>query len=87
MHLSPSKTALAVGIFLGGWHLLWSLLVLVGWAQPLLDFIFNLHMIAPVYQVQAFDWTRALGLIVITAIIGYIIGYAFALIWNKLHRA
>jgi hypothetical protein len=38
-HLSPGKTALAVGVFFGGWHVLWSLLVALNWAQSLYDFI------------------------------------------------
>ena len=35
--------------------MVWSLLVLIGWAQPIIDFIFWAHMIKPVYFVKPFD--------------------------------
>lgn len=87
MHLNTNKTGLVVGVFMAAFHLVWSLLVLVGWAQPLLDFVFTLHMISPVYQVMAFSWVNALGLIILTFVVGYVLGFVFAVIWNKLHRA
>jgi hypothetical protein len=37
---NPNKVGLVVAALIGGWHVLWSLLVLLGWAQPILDFIF-----------------------------------------------
>ena len=58
----------------------------IGWAQPILDFIFWAHMIKPVYFVKPFDPTAAVALIVITAVIGYIFGFVGAIIWNRLHR-
>ena len=44
-----------VGLVIGGWHFVWSVLVLLGWAQPILDFIFWAHMIQQVYFVKPFD--------------------------------
>jgi len=70
---------------IAGWHLLWSLLVLLGWAQPLLDFIFWAHMIKSIYVVKAFDPIAALTLIVIAFISGYAFGFVGAILWNKLH--
>jgi hypothetical protein len=43
-------------------------------------------MIQPVYVVKAFNPLAAITLIVITAVLGYVFGFAGALIWNKLHR-
>jgi hypothetical protein len=37
---NPNKVRHVIGAFIGGRHFLWSLLVLLGWAQPILDFIF-----------------------------------------------
>ena len=83
---NPNKIGLVIGALIGGWHLVWSLLVLIGWAQPILDFIFWAHMIQQVYFVKPFDPLAAVTLIVITALIGYIFGFVGAVIWNRLHR-
>jgi hypothetical protein len=61
-------------------------LVLLGWAQPILDFIFWAHMIKSVYVVKPFDLVAAVALIVITTVIGYVFGFLGAVIWNRLHR-
>lgn len=88
MHkLNPTKVGLALGGLFGLIHLVWSVLVALNWGQPLLDFIFKLHMIHPVYTVGPFNMGIAVMLIVITAIIGYIVGHVFTLIWNKVHKA
>jgi hypothetical protein len=75
-----------IGALIGGWHLIWALLVLTGWAQPILDFVFWAHMIKPVYVVMPFDPKAAIALIAITSAIGYLFGFVGALIWNRLHR-
>jgi hypothetical protein len=83
---NPNKVGLVIAALIGSWHVLWSLLVLIGWAQPILDFIFWAHMIKPVYVVKPFDPVAAIALIAITAAIGYIFGFLGAVIWNRLHR-
>lgn len=83
---SPHKVGLVIGALIGGWHFVWSVIVLLGWAQPILDFIFWAHMIQQVYFVKPFDPMAAVVLIVITSAIGYIFGFLGAVIWNKLHR-
>ncbi len=85
-HLNSQKVALAVGFFLGGWHLVWSLLVAVGMGQPLLDFVLWAHMIHLQFVVGPFDLTASLTLVILTFLIGYVFGLAFAYIWNLLHR-
>ncbi len=83
---NPNKIGIVFAALIGGWHVCWSLLVALGWAQPIIDFIFWAHMIRPIYVVKAFDLVAALTLILITAVIGYLFGFLGALIWNKLHR-
>ena len=85
--INPNRAALIIAILLGSWHLVWSLLVAVGWAQPLIDFIFWIHFIQPVYVIERFNVGIALLLISITAGIGYAVGWIFAVLWNKLHRS
>jgi len=86
MKLDIYKTALTFGFFLSGVHVIWSVLVLLGWAQPLLDFVFWAHMIANPYTVTGFDITSALTLIVVTFGVGFVVGKIFAYIWNKVHK-
>ncbi len=83
---SSHQVGLAFGGFLGLWHLVWSLLVAIGLAQPLLDFIFSLHMIQPPYKVMPFSITTAVGLIIVTSLIGYVVGYVLSLIWNAVQK-
>ncbi len=85
--IRPHRAALVLAILLGSWHLVWAALVAAGWAQPLIDFIFWIHFIRPVYVVEKFDVGIALLLIGVTAAIGYVVGGCFAILWNKLHRA
>ncbi len=84
--IKPSRAALVFGSLAGGWHLLWSLLVALHWAQPLIDFIFWIHFIKPVYVVEGFGLGRALILIAVTSTIGGGVGYFFGLLWNRIHR-
>lgn len=86
MKLQPQKTALTLGILVGGFHLAWSLLVLVGLAQPLLDFIFWAHMLALPFRVTGFTLTQSLTLVLVTFGIGYLLGWLFAQVWNYLHN-
>jgi len=86
MHvLDPNKTGLVVGAFLGGWHVLWAILVAAGLGQPLMDFVFWAHMIHLTWTVGPFEARAATTLIVLTSVVGYTIGYLFAWIWNKIH--
>ena len=86
MMANPHNVGLVIAALIAGWHVIWSVLVFIGWAQPILDFVFWAHMIKPVYFVKPFDPMAAVVLIVITAVIGYIFGFVGAIIWNRLHR-
>ncbi|MDE2079399.1 MAG: hypothetical protein KGI73_03370 [Patescibacteria group bacterium] len=77
------KVGLLFGILLGGLHLCWAIVVYLGFAQPIYDFILWAHMIHVPLTVGPFDATAAVTLVVVTAIVGYVIGYIGAWVWNK----
>ena len=79
----PDSVGFALGISIGLWHVLWAALVWAGAAQPVIDFIFRLHMITPPYRIAAFEPGLALALILVTAIVGYLFGWIGAVIWNR----
>ena len=85
-HLNPTKTGLALGGLVGGLHIVWSILVAFGWAQSLVNFNLWAHMVSLPFVVKTFDLSTAVTLVVIAAIVGYVVGHVFALIWNRVHR-
>jgi hypothetical protein len=84
--INPLKAGVTFGTLLGGCHFFWSLLVAVGGAQPLLDFVFWMHLIQPVFVIRPFSLSAAAALIVFASMAGFVMAFVFALLWNKLHR-
>jgi hypothetical protein len=81
--IQAHSVGLVFGTFLAIWHMFWALLVAVGAAQPVIDFIFHLHMITPPYKIAEFNLGTAAGLVLVTAIIGYVAGWVAGSIWNR----
>jgi hypothetical protein len=81
--ISKNKTGLTFGFLISFLHLLWGVLVAFGLAQVFLNFIFNLHMLAVPIEVMPFSLIKAVGLIIVTFVVGYIFGWLMAFCWNK----
>ena len=81
--LRSHSMGLAFATFLGSCHAGWAVLVWTGVAQWLMDVVFRLHMIAPVYRITAFSFASALGLVLLTGAIGYLFGWFLAFAWNR----
>ena len=85
--INIGKAGLVLGAVIGGWHLCWSALVALQWAQPVIDFVFWMHFIKPIYVIEPFEILRAAILFIVTAGVGFLAGSVFALIWNAVHKA
>jgi hypothetical protein len=85
-HFSVFKVGAAFAAVMVGFHLIWSVLVAVGWAQLVLDFVFWAHFIKPVYAIEPFEPIRAIALLALTAAVGFLLGLCAALVWNGLNH-
>ena len=87
MHkISPKRTGAALGLLVALIHAVWALLILLGCGQWLINTITHLHMIESNAKVLPFNPLTALELIVVTGIIGFIIGGVLASIWNAVQK-
>lgn len=85
--INPVKAGLAFGVVMGLFHLGWAVLVAIGLAQAVIDFVLRLHFIQPFIRLQAFDLSTAAALVGFTALVGFVIGAGLALVWNRLRPA
>jgi hypothetical protein len=87
--MSSSKSTISAvligGFCLASFHLCWAILVFLNLAQPLLDFIFKLHMLNSPFTVQPFNMVIAAQLILITFLIGAFYGVVFSVIGKLFH--
>lgn len=82
----PHKVGLVFGGVFAGMHLVWSLLILLGVAQAFYDFVLWAHMVHMNITIGPFDGTAFVTLIILTAIIGYCVGYIGGRMWNRVYR-
>ena len=87
MRIDPVRTGLIFALFLAALHAGWAILVMLGWAQGLLNFIFWAHFIAPPYHIEPFEAGRAALLIGLVFTVGAFMGWAGAHLWNSLARS
>ena len=80
--LSEHQTGIALGAFFGLMHVVWALIVYLGFAQTWLDFVLGLHFLENPYVVSAFDLQKAVILVIVTAVIVYVAGFVFAKVWK-----
>lgn len=84
--INAQKAGVVFGSALGLWHFVWAILVAIGLAQPLLDAVLHLHMLSFSYIVLPFSLSSSAMLVVLTAVMGYVIGYVVAWLWNAVQK-
>ena len=87
MRTDPVRLGIICGLLLAIFHAFWALLVALGWAQPLMDFVFWAHFIAAPWHIEPSAWSRAGVLVGFTFLVGIAIGAVGGLLWNKFASA
>lgn len=82
--MNAKKAGLATGIVFALWHVLWIAIVGLGYGQGTLDSMMRMHFLSAPWAITGFNIANALILLVVALISGYITGWLFAKIWNKL---
>ena len=81
------RTCFMSGLCLSGFHAFWAFLVFMGWAQPLINFILELHMMDLPLTVQPFQLLRALELVVFAFLAGCSYGLVFIILESGFYEA
>ena len=80
------QVSIISGFSLASLHICWAILVALGWAQSVIDFIFKLHMLNSPFQVQPFEFPFALGLVGVTFLVGCFYGIIFFVVKNAFQK-
>jgi hypothetical protein len=83
-HIDPNRLGIVAAVMLMAWHGVWLVLVATGQAQNVAEFVLRMHQMKSQIVVSAFDPMMAVGLLMATAILGYVGGAAAAALWNCL---
>jgi|GEM_PF-563092 len=83
--LNKFKAGLVFGTFISLMHLIWTLMIAIfpTFMQNFLNWIFGLHFLQPVYVLTPATRGKGVLLIIVTFVVGYIMGTIFACLWNK----
>lgn len=85
---NKNKVGLAVGLWMMIVHAVW--LFFVGVApqglQSFMNWIFGLHHLNNPYAIMPFAFSKAIMLLIVTLIFGYIFGWLLAFAWKWAHK-
>jgi hypothetical protein len=81
-----NRPALVGGLFLGGLHLIWALLVAIipNPLQSFLNWIFRVHFLEPVWILTSFNFIDAFWLTIVTFVLGYIGTLLAVCLWKMI---
>ena len=84
MKLKPMAVAVYTGLFVATLHFVWSLMVVSGLSQLYLDWILGLHFLNNPFVVVPFSFSVMIMLLVVTFVVGFILGWVGTICWNKM---
>ncbi len=70
-------------LFAGLVHLIWAVLSWLGWAKPVVAWVYGMHGLTPNFTVTTLSPARGIELIILTLILGSIVGFVLGAIWEK----
>jgi hypothetical protein len=84
--VNPVKAGIVFAVLIGGWHLCWALLVASGVAQPVINYLFELHFVQPIYLILPFGIGTAALLVLVSSIGAFVFAYLLTAVWNGITR-
>jgi hypothetical protein len=83
MRTNPFRLGIILGLLLAIFNAFWAALAALGWAQPLMNFVFEGHFITPPWHIEAFRSGRANVLGGFTFLIGGMMDAMGGWLWNR----
>ncbi len=80
--LNRHRLGLTLGMFAALVHLLLSIFVALGIAEPLVKWSLSMHFLSLGVSFNAFNLGSAVVLVVMAFVMGYIVGHVLAALWN-----
>ncbi len=82
MTLNPNKIGLTLGSLAALAHLIWAIIIKLGFGGNILGGIMRLHFISAPVAITPFKIGTAIFLIIAAFVGGYVLGWLFAFFWN-----
>lgn len=80
------RSSLLGGLCLAGFHMFWVFLIFVGWAQPFIDFVLELHMMDLPLTIEPFQFFVALKLVAFAFLVGCFYGLMLYMVGKLVFR-
>ncbi len=86
IELNKNQAGLTLGTISAIFHTLWAIIVAVGLGGSLSNWIHFMHFMTDIHVIASFSISTAIFGIIEAFIIGYVVGWLFALLWNWFGR-
>jgi hypothetical protein len=80
--INKNQLGLTLGILFTIMHILWIIVVLIGWGKSIADWLHSVHFFGDAHTIIPVSLGVSLIGIIAAFISGYVTGWVFAAIWN-----